>query len=177
MYITTDKGILNLDPVILVKIDNLTMAKDDRYTLDAITINIYERSRQEEHQREHRVQKPAEISPYSVRITQGTLKDCQNQFDKISEQGNFIKFTENEYPRLLNLKHIISVDINQTPNGQDDSLEIIVNTFKNDTAPFKNRYSTCHFPSLSPYELCFSNHRGHNCKEIIDAIKNNISIL
>ena len=179
MYIETDSGILNLDPVILVNIDHLTLAKDDRYTLDAITTSIYERNRQDEHLREHRIQKPAEISPYSVRITQGTLKDCQNQFDKIAEQDNFIQFTkkehQNEYPRLLNLRHIIN--INESLNGQDGSLEIIVNTFQNDTAPFKNDYSSCHFPSLSPYELRFSDYNGHNCKEIIDAIKKNISIL
>ena len=34
MYITTNNGILNLDTVILVKMDHLTMAKDDRYTLE-----------------------------------------------------------------------------------------------------------------------------------------------
>ena len=179
MYITTNNGILNLDTVILVKMDHLTMAKDDRYTLEAITTSIYERYRQKEHQREHRIQKPAEVLPYSVLITHGTLKDCQNQFDKIAEQDNFIQFTkkehQNEYPRLLNLRHIIN--INESPNGQDGSLEIIVNTFGNDTAAFKNDYSTCHFPSLSPYKLSFYDRQGHNCKEIIEAIKENVSIL
>lgn len=175
MYIETDRGILNLDYVILIELSHQTIVKDDRYELEAFTTNIHERYRQDEHLREHSVQKPAEISPYSVRITQGTLKDCQNQFDKISEQPNFIQFTKNGYPRLLNLRHIIN--INESPNGQDDSLEITVNTFQNDTTPFKNEYSTCHFPSLSPYKLSFFDHQGDDCKEIMDAIKKNISIL
>ena len=178
MYIETDSGILNLDPVILVKIDHLTMAKDDRYTLGAITTSIYEKYRQDEHlsERHHLKHKPAEISPYSVRITQGTLKDCQDQFDKIAEQDNFIQFTQNEYPRLLNLRHVIS--INESPNDQNGSLEIIVNTFHSDSFKnFQNRSESCHFPILSPYELRFSDYHGHNCKEIIDAIKRNVSIL
>ena len=178
MYIETDSGILNLEHVILVKIDHQTMAKDDRYKLHAITANIYERSRQSDDLREHNIRhRPAEISPYSVQITQGTLKDCENQFDKIAGQDNFIHFTQNEYPRLLNLKHIISVDIDQSPNGQDDSLEIIVNTFYSGSSTSILDYSSCHFPSLSPYELRFSDYHGHNCKEIIDAIKKTISIL
>ena len=182
MYIETDSGILNLDPVILVKIDHLTLAKDDRYTLDAITTNIYEKSRQSHDIRErHVAHKPAEIAPHFVQITQGTLKDCENRFVKIAEQDNFIQFTkkahQNEYPRLLNLKHIISVDINESPNGQGDYLEIIVNTFYSGSSKLRRDYSSCHFPSLSPYELSFSDYNGHNCKEIIEAIKENVSIL
>lgn len=182
MYIETDSGILNLDHVILVKIDHQTLAKDDRYKLHAITANIYEKYRQSYNIREHHVaHKPAEIAPHSVQITQGTLADCENQFDKIAEQDNFIQFTkkehQNEYPRLLNLEHIISIDINEPRDGQDDYLEIIVNTFYSGSSKLRRDYSSCHFPSLSPYELRFSNYHGHNCKEIIDAIKRNISIL
>ena len=172
MFLRTNSGMLNLDHVVLVQINQKFMRpRDDGYKLKAITTNICESNRQPYNSRkEYEAPKPAEISPYSVQIAEGTLKDCENVFGKIAERDNFIKITENEYSSLLNLKHIISVDINPSPNGQNDSLKIIVNTFHSDKN-LQNISEGCHFPILSPYELRLSNDNGHNCKEIIEAIE------
>lgn len=182
MYITTDSEILlNLDNVILARINHLTMARDDRYKLNAITTNIYEKSRQPNHMREKHIRhRPAEISPYSVKITEGNFKDCKKFFDKISEQDNFIGFTQNqhqnEYPVLLNLNHIITLDIKQNQKSGNLLLRIMVNNFSG-SSELGEDYGSCHFPSFSPYDLTFSDQNGYDCKEIIDKIKENISIL
>ena len=97
MFVKTDSGIrINLDHIVLVQINQqFHIARDDGYELKAITTNIYESDRQSYNLREARVSpKPAEILPYPIQITQGTLKDCENVFDKISERDNFIKFTK-----------------------------------------------------------------------------------
>ena len=175
MFLRTNSGMLNLDHVVLVEINQqFLLSRDDGYELRAITTNIYESNRQPNDLRrqEYVAPKPAEISPYSVQIIEGTLEDCQNVFDKIAERDNFIKITINEYLSLLNLKHIVSVDINESPNGQNDSLKITVNTFHSDSSKNRQNISeSCHFPILSPYELRLSNDNGHNYKEIIEAIE------
>ena len=174
MFVKTDSGIrINLDHIVLVQINQqFAIPRDDGYELKAITTNIYESDRQSYNLREANIApKPAKILPYPIQITQGTLKDCENKFDKISEQDNFIKFTENDYPRLLNLKHVISFDKKQSSNGQNDSLEIIVNTFYSDPSTFGHGYSDCHFPTLLPYKVSFSEYHGQECKEIIEAIE------
>ena len=173
MFVKTNSGILNLDHIVLVQISQrFLVPRDDGYELEALTTNIYESDRQSYDLREANVQlKPAKISPYSVQITQGTLKDCKKEFDKISKQDNFIKFTKNDYPRLLNLNHVISFDRKQSSNRQSDSLEIIVNTFNSDPSTFGHGYSDCHFPTLLPYKLYFSDYHGQECKEIVEAIE------
>ena len=174
MFVKTDSGILiNLEHIVLVQINQqFYIPRDDGYELKAITTNIYESDRQSYDLREANVRsKPAEILPYSVRITEGTLENCENIFDKISERDNFIKFAENDSPRLLNLKHVISFDKKQSSNGQNDSLEIIVNTFYSDPSTFGHGYSDCHFPTLLPYKISFSEYHGQECKEIIEAIE------
>ena len=166
MFVKTDSGMLNLDYIVLVQIRQQFMRpRDDGYELKAITTNIRESSRQSSTFREGGVgHSPAEISPYSVQITQGTLKDCEKVFDKISEQDNFIKFTVDEYSSLLNLKHVIGFDMKQSSNGQNDSLEVILNTFCSKDTSFQYGDSACHFPSLLPYKLTL-----YKYKEIIEA--------
>ena len=144
MFVKTDSGILNLDHIVLVEINQqFHIARDDGFELKAITTNIYESDRQSYNLREARVApKPAKIESYSVQITQGTIEDCKKVFDKIAERdSNFIQFTENDCPRLLNLKHVISFDRKQSSNGQNDSLEIIVNTFYSDPSSFSYAFT------------------------------------
>ena len=174
MFVKTDRGMLNLDYIVLVEINQQFMTpRDDGYELKAITTNIYESNRQSHtSQREGVGHKPAEILPYSVRITEGTLENCENIFDKIAkEDNNFIKFTENDSPRLLNLKHVISFDRKQSSNGQNDSLEVILNTFCSVDSFLQRGHSNCHFPSLLPYKLTLSDRLGHKYKEIIETFE------
>lgn len=174
MFVKTDSGIrINLDHIVLVEINQQFMLpRADGYELKAITTNIQESDRQSHNLREANVSpKPAEILPYSVQITEGTIEDCKKVFDKIAERNNnFIKFTENDSPRLLNLKHVISFDRKQSSNGQNESLEIILNTFYSDPSTFGHGYSDCHFPTLLPYKISFSDYHGQECKEIIETI-------
>ena len=90
-------------------------------------------------------------------IMGNTLENCENIFDKIAKEDNdFIKFTENDSPRLLNLKHVISSDNRkQSSNGQNDSLEVILNTFCSVDSSLQRGHSNCHFPSLLPYKINF----------------------
>ena len=174
MFVKTDRGMLNLDHVVLVQINQqFHIARDDGYELVLITTNIQESDRQSYNLQQANVaSKPAEVLPYSVQITEGTLEGCKKVFDKIAERNNnFIKFTENDYPRLLNLKHVISFDRKQSSNGQSDSLEIIVNTFHSDPSTFEHGYSDCYFPTLLPYKISFSEYHGPECKEIIETIE------
>ena len=175
MFVKTDSGILiNLEHIVLVEINQQFMIpRDDGYELKAITTNIYESNRQSHtSQREGVGHKPAEILPYSVRITEGTLENCENIFDKIAkEDNNFIKFTENDSPRLLNLKHVISFNRKQSSNGQNDSLEVILNTFCSIDSFFQRGHGNCHFPTLLPYKISFSEYHGQECKEIIETFE------
>ena len=175
MFVKTDSGILiNLEHIVLVQINQqFAIPRDDGYELKVITTNIHESDRQSYGLRKANVApEPAKILPYSVQITEGTIKDCEKVFDKIAkEDNNFIKFTENDSPRLLNLKHVISFDRKQSSNGQNDSLEIIVNTFYSDPSTFGHGYSDCYFPTLLPYKISFSEYHGQECKEIIETFE------
>ena len=176
MFVKTDSGMLNVDHIVLVEINPFMR---DGYELKAITTNIRESSRQSYSSRGSRIApKPAKIEPYSVQITQGTIEDCKKVFDKIAERdNNFIQFTENDCPRLLNLKHIISFDRKQSSNGQNDSLEIIVNTLYSDHSMLGHGYSECHFPTLLPYKISFSEYHGQECKEVVETIERALEIL